>query len=222
MIPSIPVRALALALDLSPTEARRIRCRTSTAHFTELASLGKPLWVACAWDQCPVGGLAGECDRRLGGTLSRRLEEGQLSLARGEVALVGAAQHLAGANLLLLGIGAVGPLESSQAGALGCESAERVHKLGTIDYVLEPPWCDEVPGREATRIAADFVVAHLGRRLELLGPRGASTVTLVLPENVRLAPGWAGNPAHALRAGTRIRRILHSRRSVFFGRRRKK
>ncbi len=210
-----------LVLDLSPTEARRLRWRTSTADLAHLESLHLPLWVAGTWDHwdqgpVPLGGLAGACDQRLGGTLGRQTKEGRLSLARGEVALVGTAERLAGAHLLLMGLGAAGSMVPSAATALGQESAERIHKLGTGQYALEPPWSDQVPGPEASRSAADFVVAHLRWRLAVLGPPGASGVTLVLPENVRLAE-YSRSPG----AGLRTRRRQQSRRSVFFRRRRK-
>ncbi len=220
--------SLGLCLDLSPSESRRLRWRTATADPDDLTALGLPLWVACAWDQRPVGGLAGVCDQRLDGGLSRQLQSGRLGLERGEVALVGAAQRRAGAHLLLMGLGGSGPMESSQAVAMGRESAERVHKLGATEYALEPPWSDEVPGPVASRIASDFVGAHVRWRLAALGPGGRVTVILVVPQNVRVVAGGAGRAGQAGRAGRDRRSGLMSRRrhrvrrSVFLRRRRKK
>jgi len=220
MIPRSP--SLCLCLDLSPSESRRLRWRTSTADPADLTSLRLPLWVACAWDQRPLGGLAGVCDQRLDGGLSRQLQSGMLGLDRGEVALVGAAQRLAGAHLLLMGLGGIGPMESSQAVAMGRESAERVHKLGTTEYALEPPWSDEIPGPVALRIAGDFVGAHFRWRLAALGSEGQVTVILVVPQNVRVVDGGAGGAGRDRRGGLLARRRHQLRRSVFLRRRRKK
>jgi len=211
-----------LSLDLSPTEVRRVRWRRSTADLTALEPLDLPLWVACAWDLRPPGGLARQCDQRLDGALSRQVSSGRLGLAFGEVALVGAGQHLAGSHLLLLGLGAPGAFEPSQAGALGRDLADRLHKLGHTRYALEVPWLSEVSVPGASLVATDFVAAHVRRRLTLLGPAGALSVTWVLPETVHLARGRATRPGGRRRASLWPRRHHRARRVTFFRHRLKK
>lgn len=217
-----------LSLELSPAEARRVRWRSSTVQSAALDTPDHPLWVACAWDQQPWGGLVERCDERLSGSLSRQQQSGRLSLVWGEVTLVGAAHRLAGAHLLLLGLGLPEALEPAAARVLGRDTADRIHMLGHTHYALEVPWVPEAAESPATRaaaLAADFVATHLRRRLELLGPTEALSVTWVLPENVQLVSGsrtrrtGAGLARRSSRWARRHHRLP---RVAFFKRRRKK
>jgi hypothetical protein len=207
-----------LSVELTTAEARRVSWRTSTADLAALEEQGHPLWVACAWDARPPTGLAGRCDGRLRGSLSRQLLDGKLSLALGEVTLVGVAGRLAGAQLLLFGLGSPRAFELAQAGPLGRETAERIHKIGWRRYALEVVWLPEAPAPEAHVVAAEFVAEHLRRRLELLGSQEALSVTWILPDAVRMVV----DRARSRRPGLRRRCRARLRRVTFFRRRRKK
>jgi len=212
-----------VSLELSSADARRVRWRRFAVDSPALEPLAHPLWVACAWDQQPLGGLIARCDQRLDCALSRQQMAGRLSLILGEVTLVGAAHRLAGAHLLVLGLGTPEAFDSSVADAIGSEAADRVHKLGHAHYALEVPWAPDRAGPEAIAVAAAFVSAHVRRRLELLGRGGALSVTWLLPQNVPLVSGGhPGRPGRKRRKNLWTRRHQRVRRVVFFRHRRKK
>ena len=72
-----------------------------------LTPLELDLWVACSWDLRPPQGLAGLCDWRLNGRISRELKRGRVDLGMGEVTLIGAPRRLGGARLALVGLGPI-------------------------------------------------------------------------------------------------------------------
>ncbi len=208
-----------LSVTLLPEDSRRTVWRVCPTELAALEALELPLWVACAWDQRPPQGLAGRCDWRLRGSLSRQLQAGRLDLSRGEVTLVGAAHRLGGASLLVLGLGEPSELAPAQASALGRETADRIHGLGHRCYGLEPVWSSQAP-----QLALSFMAAHLRRRRELVGSRRVHDVgvTWILPEGLRLCTRRPPRTARFRRARQRTQRHHRAFRGAFFSRRRKK
>ncbi|MFH2005168.1 MAG: hypothetical protein ABI333_01145 [bacterium] len=132
-----------------------------------------PLWVACPWDERPPTGLAGRCDWRLRGLLSRGLQQERLSLGFGDVALVGAFQRLRGASLVLFGMGVAAACDAARLLEAARRTADLVRDLGCTRYALEAP-CPE--GELPTR----FLVEHIRRRLADAGGALTLEVTLVM------------------------------------------
>lgn len=213
---------LLLPLRLPRRLARRVHFQTIGPDPEALARLDLPLWVACAWEQHATKGLFGACDTRLGGALTRQLQGGYLSLARGEVGLVGGGPRLGRTPLLVAGLGTVAALDAAGAAGLGRDLAERIHLLGHAVYGLEPP----VGGRLVRPLMAFFMTAHLHRRLALLGSAKGVRVTWILPPGVQpdlqVAGGGAGRSPRRGRCQKIAGRPRRDRRVTFLRGPRKK
>lgn len=142
-----------------------------------LTQLGLDLWVACAWEHRPPQGLAGLCDWRLHGRISREIARGRMGLGAGEVTLIGASRRLAGARLALVGLGPGGasvnlPGELARAAKV---VADLVHQLGSREVAVEIP-VDPVDPRLADPITDPRRSAFVSPLTDDLGAGGSDPV----------------------------------------------
>ena len=150
-----------------------------TIHFAaaELARLDalvdvEALVLSFFGDERPLRGVAGQCDWRLCGRISRLLKAGRLTGTRGEVTLFPpSAQRLPFPRLLLFGLGesdAPAPFAEADYRAAVRAMRDVVARAGVTRYAVQPP--GRATGLIAPRRALELwleVAASDGREAEV-------------------------------------------------------
>lgn len=139
--------------------------RFASPSLYELDTLDTEVLACPVWqDVRPVEGVAGLCDWRLGGRLSRLMRNGLLLGELGEVMLIPGRPRLTFEKLLLFGAGPRGRFDE-QVFAQVVRSM-----LDTVDALRAEQAVVELPGRHANLIAperaADMLLETAGRSHE--------------------------------------------------------
>ena len=140
----------------------------------DLDTLESEVLACTVWqDVRPSDGVAGLCDWRLAGRISKLQREGYLSGARNEVMLVPGRPRMSFEKLLLFGAGARDRFDETVF------SSVVRHMLAVIDGLHAHQVVVELPGRQAGLVAADRAADML---LEAAG-RGREQSVWVLVED---------------------------------------
>ncbi len=163
-------------------------------HLSKLDEIESEILVASVFsDVRPARGVAGLCDFRLGGRLSRLMMEGFISGASGEAVLVPGKPLLSFDKVIVFGAGPRARFDEEAYVAL----------LGSIIQALEGLLARsavvELPGRQADAIAADQAVDLL--LTEIGGSTQHDVWTLV-----EGAEGRASIEQHMVEQNRRVRR----------------
>ncbi|MBI4704472.1 MAG: leucyl aminopeptidase [Deltaproteobacteria bacterium] len=131
----------------------------------ELDGLDAEVLACSLWEDVrPCVGLAGLCDWRLGGRVSRRLRDGFFAGAAGEVLLLPGRPRLSFDRILLFGAGASGGFDEGRFRQVV------EHMLAVIAGLCASVAVVELPGRQSDTIAperaADMLLEAAARRAE--------------------------------------------------------
>lgn len=139
-----------------------VELRFVSPHLTELDSLESEVLACTVWEDArPCDGLAGLCDWRTAGRISRLQRDGYLIGHRGEVLLLPGRPRLTFEKVLLFGAGRRDVFDEAI-----CAEVTR-HMLHTIDGLHAHFAVAELPGRQSGDIsperAADVLLEAAGR-----------------------------------------------------------
>lgn len=139
--------------------------RFTTPSLRSLDELDSEVLGCCVWsDVRPVHGVAGLCDWRLAGKISRLLTSGFLTGELGEVMMLPGKPRLTFDKLLLFGAGPRASFDEQTFAAVVARM------LVTMEGLCARVGVIELPGREANLVpaerAADILLASAGRKRE--------------------------------------------------------
>ncbi len=119
-------------------------------RLSHLDALESEILACCVWeDQRPCDGVAGLCDWRLAGRISRLFRSGFLRGRRGEVMMLPGRPRLSFDKLLLFGAGSVAEFDD-----VACRDVLD-HMLRTIGGLRSRISVVQLPGRQSELIAAE-------------------------------------------------------------------
>lgn len=149
-------------------------------ELSELDALESEVLACAVWEDVrPAQGVAGLCDWRLGGRLSRLMRTGELSGRRGEIMMLPGRPRLSFDKVVLFGAGPRNDFDEDRFREVMQQMLDTIDGLGTRVAVVQ------LPGRQGDVIRPERAADMLLEAVAHDAARRSDVWTLVEPSEAR-------------------------------------